>query len=316
MNYDVFISYSRKDTKAADEVCNALTGAGLRCFIDREGIDGGANFPQVLANMIDSSGVFLLLASKNAYASRFTQAEILHAFKHKRSGCIIPYLLDDSPMPPDLEFLLGNVNWVDSKEHPVKDLPDIVKTALSNPNQGTVGGRKVRRKWYVWLLIPLLLAAIAGIALILTNDMKQKSAENAAIAHRAEFQAALSKADSLARAAAAMGSSDLAIETTADQILCLKQAREQIQLSDSIKALHSSDGFSGLFSSSNAITATVNARMDSLFNAWNGYAMESYRLWKITRSQSEAENALECINYALSIKPSSGLESIKLELTK
>ena len=98
MKYDVFISYSRKDTKIADEVSEALTLSGLRCFIDREGIDGGANFPEVLANMIDDSGVFLLLASKNSYQSKFTQAEILHAFKQKYSRIIIH----------------GRVNWAHS----------------------------------------------------------------------------------------------------------------------------------------------------------------------------------------------------------
>ena len=39
--YDVFISYSRKDTEVADKICSALDRAGLSYFIDRQGIGGG-----------------------------------------------------------------------------------------------------------------------------------------------------------------------------------------------------------------------------------------------------------------------------------
>lgn len=316
MKYDVFISYSRKDTKIADEVSEALTLSGLRCFIDREGIDGGANFPEVLANMIDDSGVFLLLASKNSYQSKFTQAEILHAFKHKRSGCIIPYLIDDARMPSDLEFLLGNVNWVDSREHPAKDLPGIIKKALSNPNQGTVGGRKVRRKWYAWLALPLIAIVIAGVALVLGNDMKAKKEQAAAKAHREAFLSCAAMADSLQKAAAAMGRSEMAIESTAEQIVCLKKAQEQLARCDSLKAIHSDDGFASLFPDNTALSTSIRSRLDSIHTAWSEYARQSYHLWRVTKSESEAENALQCINHALSIKPDPGLESITTELTQ
>ena len=316
MNYDVFLSYSRKDIKKADEIVEALSAAGLRCFIDRDGIDGGANFPKVLANAIDDSGVFLLLAGKNSYASRFTQAEILHAFKHKRSGSIIPYLIDDSPMPADLEFLLGNVNWVDSTVHPVKELPGIVRNALANPNSGTVGGRKVRGKWYRWLLIPLLAAVVVGVAVLVKNDMAEKNAESVAMAHQADYHACLNRADSLSAAAAVLGRSENAIESTREQILCLKQASAELQRADSIKALHTADGFYALFIDDGTIAAEIKSAMDSIHTAWSDYARESYKLWCITRSAYEAENALECIDYALSIMPSPELEAIKLELTK
>jgi hypothetical protein len=256
------------------------------------------------------------MASKNAYASRFTQAEILHAFKHKRSGCIIPYLLDNSPMPSDLEFLLGNTNWVDSAVTPVKDLPDVIRKALSNPNKGTVGGRKVRRKWYMWLLVPILIAAVAAIVAIVSKDMKDKAAEQEALAHRAAFQACIEKSDSLYSAAISMGRGERAIETTRQQIDDLKDAQAELQAADSIKALHSADGFVGLFPDYGPRPAEIKSALDSIHNVWRSYAMESYDLWRITHSASEAENALECINYALSVKPAPGLETIKKELTK
>ena len=41
MKYDVFISYSRKDTPITDQICAAFDRAGISYFIDRQGIGGG-----------------------------------------------------------------------------------------------------------------------------------------------------------------------------------------------------------------------------------------------------------------------------------
>ena len=38
MKYNVFISYSRKDTKTVDKICNAFDKNGITYFIDRIGI--------------------------------------------------------------------------------------------------------------------------------------------------------------------------------------------------------------------------------------------------------------------------------------
>lgn len=59
MQYDVFISYSRKDTPIAEKICKALDDANITYFIDRQGIGGGLEFPKVIANAILESRLFL-----------------------------------------------------------------------------------------------------------------------------------------------------------------------------------------------------------------------------------------------------------------
>ena len=117
--YDVFISYSRKDTDVADRICRAFDEEGISYFIDRQGIGGGMEFPAVLTKAIKESVVFLFLASKNSYESKFTQSEIVYAFIKKQKQDIIPYIIDGSTMPDELEFTFSAINWRQMDRHPI-----------------------------------------------------------------------------------------------------------------------------------------------------------------------------------------------------
>ena len=118
-NYDIFISYSRKDSAIADQICAALDSAGITYFIDRQGIGGGFEFPAVLAENIVNSQIFLLLASKNSYESKFTMNEIVFAFNKKPKNAILPYIIDNSSLPISLEFVFAGINWRNMTDHPI-----------------------------------------------------------------------------------------------------------------------------------------------------------------------------------------------------
>lgn len=137
--YDVFISYSRKDTEVADKISQAFDKVGITYFIDRQGVGGGMEFPAVLAKAIRESKVFLFLASKNSYESKFTQSEIVYAFNKKQKQDIIPYIIDGSRMPEELEFTFSAINWRRIEQHPIeKTLIDDVlfKVGRQNPKYG------------------------------------------------------------------------------------------------------------------------------------------------------------------------------------
>ena len=72
--YDVFISYSRKDSEIAFKICKILEDAELKVFIDIKDIPP-TEFPDVIASAILSSKIFLLLASKNYYEGRYSPDE-------------------------------------------------------------------------------------------------------------------------------------------------------------------------------------------------------------------------------------------------
>jgi hypothetical protein len=104
----------------ADRICKAFDEAGITYFIDRQGIGGGFEFPEVLANAIVECKVVLYLASKNSYVSKFTNAQMTFAFNEKSKNSILPYIIDGSTMPPALRFVFAGVNWRNIKDHPIE----------------------------------------------------------------------------------------------------------------------------------------------------------------------------------------------------
>lgn len=143
--YDVFISYSRLDTKIADRICEAFDAAGITYFIDRQGLSAGMEFPKVLADAIENSKLFLFLASQNSYKSKFTDSEITYAFNIKEKGNIIPYIIDGSTLPKHLQFVFSSINWRVRKHNDDRDLIfDITRlsgestsTLIQNINRST-----------------------------------------------------------------------------------------------------------------------------------------------------------------------------------
>ena len=117
--YDVFISYSRKDTDTANRICAALEHQGISYFIDRQGIGGGQEFPEVLADAIVGCRIMLYIASSNSYRSKFTNNEIAFAFNEKSKGSILPYIIDGSRLPTSQRFIFASVNIRTLKEHPI-----------------------------------------------------------------------------------------------------------------------------------------------------------------------------------------------------
>ena len=120
-HFDVFISYSRLDETIADEICAALDRANISYFIDRQDIGIGHPFA-VIAKAIKECTIFLYLGSRNAYSSKYAPKEVNFAIMNKPKNTILPYLIDDTPMPDELELLLCDYNWRTKREHPVESV--------------------------------------------------------------------------------------------------------------------------------------------------------------------------------------------------
>lgn len=119
--YDIFISYSRKDTTVAHALCDALRSNDVSYWID-DSIHGSANFLTEIVGKIKECKVVIFIASANSAASEWTQKEILYALKHKKE--IIPYKIGEFGFEDndELDFVFTNIQWVCSVEAVVEAL--------------------------------------------------------------------------------------------------------------------------------------------------------------------------------------------------
>lgn len=181
MKYDVFISYSRKDSLIAGQIYEALSAAGLSCFIDREGISGGADFTKVITVAIMESRLLLFLASENAFSSEYTQKEITFAINQKGSHFILPLKIDKKDFPENLAFLLSDINYreLSSRYRIQKELVEDVQHKLANPHAGETIRQRGRRTFSFLLVTAIVLFMIVvGLLLWIWNgNRNQRIAE-------------------------------------------------------------------------------------------------------------------------------------------
>lgn len=319
--YDVFISYSRKDSKVADEVVAALEKAGVSCFIDREGLSGGVDFPKVLANSIMDARLLLFIASKNSYESQFTQKEIAFAISRKGSHFVLPLRIDNTPFPDSVDLLLSDINYrqLSSTYTIEKNLVNDVLGKLADPHAGETLVQKERRSSNRLLASVLILIAVVGISLagfIFYKSNQQKEREAHVLADRVQCAQLLddanvwvSKADSIAEN---VGHKE---QTFEDERLFLQRAQLSVTRADSLIAVYRLDpNYVSLFSEfqTKDIQSSIEHSKRDLLEFWVKTARVFYD-WK--DDPVFHDEALKYVGYVLSLTPDDSLKS-EFELMK
>lgn len=128
--YNVFISYSRKDSEKVLSVVKKLQDRGFTIWIDKDGIESGDSFKSVIVHAIKNSDIFLFFSSKDSNASSWTVKEVNTAVHLKKS--IIPVRLDDTDYDDSILFDLGSLDFVDlsSEEKREAALNKLINTLL------------------------------------------------------------------------------------------------------------------------------------------------------------------------------------------
>lgn len=123
--FDVFISYSRKDSARIKPIVQFLTDNGIKVWIDKDGIETGDAFKTIIVSAIMRSSIFLYFSSEASNASEWTVKEVNTAiYKKKR---IIPIKLDNSEYSPSVLFDLVGLDYIDFTN---KKQGEIVKERL------------------------------------------------------------------------------------------------------------------------------------------------------------------------------------------
>lgn len=319
--FDVFISYSRKDSEIANKIYDTLEAEGIHCFIDKEGISGGADFPTVLSEAIMGAKVLLLVASENSYASEFTQKELTFAVSNKGSRFIFPVIVDDSTLPKNLEFLLSNINWrtLSSKYRIEKEMVADIKKKLADPNAGmTIRQREKNTvKWMVMIVFIIIGAGLATLGILYWQS---NEAEEKAQADRKTCSQWLKEANALIHTADTLRyNRSNVLETFDREIAALDRAEVVLGRVDSLREVYMNDA-NHAFQFTQYTTAVprrgITARRDSMFVEWNKYARFNYEDYEFLGDDTSRGIALDYVEKALILHPNDeNLQFMKTKLT-
>ena len=110
MKYDVFISYSRKDSAIVERFADELGKAGFSVWMDVNGIETGDEFKRNIVTAIKESEVFLFFSSEASNASVWTVKEVNVAVMLQKS--IIPIKLDSAMYDDSILFDLAGLDFI------------------------------------------------------------------------------------------------------------------------------------------------------------------------------------------------------------
>ena len=127
---DIFISYSRADSKLVEALILALIEYGWSVWSDKSGVAEGRPFDQQIENAILESTVTLVVWSPTSIKSRWVRAEAAFALGKDK---LLPVIIDN--VDPPLQFLhihgasLTDWSWT-SDDPPFKKLAAILSERL------------------------------------------------------------------------------------------------------------------------------------------------------------------------------------------
>jgi hypothetical protein len=112
MNYDIFISYSRKDLSLIEPLVKDIEKrANVKCWIDWNGIESGSQFEDVIIKAIDSVKVVLFFLSENSMNSDYAKLEVNYAYNTRKK--VVPIVLDGGSLRGWFLFKFGSVDFID-----------------------------------------------------------------------------------------------------------------------------------------------------------------------------------------------------------
>ena len=143
MQYDVFISYSRRDyidengnplpENIISKIKDALKKNGITYWIDEDGINSGDEFARLIIRSIKESSVLLFVSTENSNRSEWTRKEIASAIAYKKK--IIPFKYDDTPFNDSLLLYLADLDFISYAKTGDKALNRLV-TSISKYLEG------------------------------------------------------------------------------------------------------------------------------------------------------------------------------------
>ena len=122
--YDVFLSYSRKDKKVVHALAKRLKKDGLRVWLDAWVIQPGDSIPMKIQHGVEKSRTLLMCMSPSYFDSEWGKLEhhsMLFRDPTNSQRRFIPLLIEDC-VPPDIIAQFAHIDWRTSFDRDYKKL--------------------------------------------------------------------------------------------------------------------------------------------------------------------------------------------------
>ena len=127
--YDIFISYSNKDSHIVHKYAKFLEDYGYKVWYDVKGLYGGAKFAGEIADAIETSKLFVFFSSENSNKSEWTKGEIFLAKKYNKQ--ILPVRIDDSEYEKSVMIVLLPLQYIVCKNGVYDESLEELRCAIS-----------------------------------------------------------------------------------------------------------------------------------------------------------------------------------------
>lgn len=134
-HYDVFLSYSRKDTQTAMLLKFAIQSLGYTVFYDQDILEGDSNWRATIAKNIDNCSGLVFFRTSNSVASKWCQREVNIADESGKIILPVAYRRDQTALPvsDDLKAALSSLQTTLISDSPsIPDLKNELQAALKN----------------------------------------------------------------------------------------------------------------------------------------------------------------------------------------
>ncbi|MGH9834053.1 MAG: TIR domain-containing protein, partial [Blastocatellia bacterium] len=166
----IFISYSRNDNDFVNGLIADIEKRGAEVWLDRQDISGGETWRAAIAEAIRSCDAFVIVLSPNSTVSKNVSRELSIAESHHRP--IIPLLYQPCEIPPNMEYQLAEIQWIDFTAEKYADALErlikvLGKSASATPRPAVTPVKREGARTLLWAgtAIAIILLVLGGFAL-------------------------------------------------------------------------------------------------------------------------------------------------------
>lgn len=170
--HDVFISYSHKDEKIREAVCQKLESEGIKCWYAPRDIQPGGEWADAITLALKQCKVMILIFTDRSNNSAQVLREVGLAVDFRKK--IIPFNCDESVPTGSMQYYLSTLHWLDASEDseaPLDDLTELTKKYLSGEqetkNQVPPEPKGTISKKTLLIIISILVLLNAGLIFFL-----------------------------------------------------------------------------------------------------------------------------------------------------